>query len=368
MTGNTFGKIFRVTTFGESHQEAIGVVIDGIPAGIELDLEKIKEDLERRKPGKSPLTSPREEEDEIEVLSGIFQGKTTGSPIAIIVRNKAFDSKPYEERKLKPRPGHADLAYWLKYGFYDYRGGGRASGRETVARVIAGSIAKQLLAFKGIEILSHTLQIGKVRIEKQPSFDEIRENSRNNEVGCADPKKAKEMEKEILKAKAENDSVGGIIEVIALNVPPGLGEPVFDKLDANLAKALMSIPAVKAVEIGSGFKLAEMKGSEANDQFYIAEDGKIKTHTNHAGGILGGISTGMPIIARLAIKPTSSIGKEQFTVNLKNFTQEKISITGKHDPCIVPRVLVVAEAMMAITLLDHLLLVEGFEKWKERRN
>ena len=353
MPGNTFGRAFRVTTFGESHGKAVGVIVDGCPAMLELSEADIQRELDRRKPGQSAVTTPRREEDRVEILSGIFEGKTTGAPIAMVVYNREYDSSAYEELRFKPRPGHADLTYFLKYGHRDHRGGGRASGRETLARVAAGAIAKKLLGTRGVEILAHTVEIARVRAG-EVSLEDIRKNPEKNSVRCADPAKARKMEEKILAVKQEGDSVGGVVEVMALNVPPGLGEPVFDKLDADIAKALMSIGAVKGVEIGSGFAAARRRGSENNDEFYV-EGGKIRSRSNNAGGVLGGISTGMPIVARVAVKPTSSIAKEQRTVDLRTLAETTISVKGRHDPCIVPRVVPVCEAMLALTLADHAL-------------
>jgi chorismate synthase len=353
MPGNIFGQAFRVTTFGESHGLAVGVVVDGCPPGLELSVEDIQAELDRRRPGQSELSTPRKEEDRVEVLSGVFEGKTTGAPIAMMVRNLDVDSAAYLEIRHKPRPNHADLTYALKYGHYDWRGGGRASGRETVGRVAAGAIAKKLLSTLGVEVLGHVVEVHGVKA-KPVSVAEIRSNVEKNPVRCADLEAAELMRKEILKAKKRGDSVGGVVELLALNVPLGLGEPVFDKLDADIAKALMSIGAVKGVEIGAGFEASRKLGSENNDPIAL-RDGRIVTLTNNSGGILGGISNGMPIVARAAVKPTSSIALEQRTVDLEKMEETTIRVKGRHDPCIVPRVLPVCEAMLAITLADHAL-------------
>ncbi len=333
MISNTFGKAFKITTFGESHGKAVGVVIDGVKPGLGLSEEIVQKELDRRRPGYSELTSARKESDKAEILSGVFEGKTIGTPICIIVKNR--DAKPEEYEKLKNvfRPSHADFTFLKKYGIRDYRGGGRASARETVARVAAGAIAKEILKQKGIKITGFVKEV----------------------MG-----QTENMEKIILKAKEEGDSVGGIVEIRAENVPPGLGDPVFEKLDANLAKALMSIGAVKGVEIGAGFKLARMKGSQANDEFLTGG----KTKTNNSGGIQGGISNGMPIVARIAVKPTSSIAKEQETVDVHG-NKVKLSIKGRHDPCICQRIVPVAEAMVALVLIDHLMVQEGIKGDKE---
>lgn len=356
MSGNSFGRMFRITTFGESHGQAVGVVVDGVPAGLELSEKDVQVELDRRRPGTSRMVTPRAEPDKVEILSGVFRGKTLGTPIAMVVKNVAFEDEPYEVIKDLPRPGHADLTYWLKYGHVDYRGGGRASGRETVSRVAAGAIAKKILKSVGIDVLAHVVEIAGIGVDPDKlTLDEIR-SADKNPIRCADRSAAEKMIKAIKKAQEEGDSVGGIVEVIALGVPGGLGVTVFDKLDADIAKALMSIGAVKGVEIGAGFRLAKMKGSKASDQFTIdPKTKKIVAITNNAGGILGGISTGMPIIARIAVKPTSSISKPQTTVNLKTMKEVTVRVKGKHDPCICPRIVPVAEAMLALVLADHML-------------
>jgi chorismate synthase len=323
MSGNTIGKVFKVTTFGESHSKTVGAIIEGCPPGIKISLKEIQKELDRRRPGKD-LTSPRKEPDKLEVISGFKNGKTTGKKIKLQVKNVDIRREDYSNILHIPRPGHADLTYFLKYGKIP-SGGGRASGRETVGRVLAGAVAKQILNREDITIKGRIIEI-----YGEKNFKDV-----------------------ILTAKKEKDAVGGVIEVVAEGVPPGLGEPVFDKLDADLAKALMSIGAVKGVEIGSGFKCARMKSSEHNDPIII-DKGKLKTKTNNAGGILGGISNGMPIICRIAVKPTSSIEKEQDSVDLRTMQPTKIRVKGRHDPCICLRIIPVAEAMVAITLLDHL--------------
>jgi chorismate synthase len=317
--------VFRITTFGESHGDVVGVVIEGIPRGLTISHSKIQHELDRRRPGRDPTVSQRQEPDILEVVSGIVNGKTVGGKIKLQVQNKDARSSDYNEIVHKPRPGHADLTYFQKYGRIS-PGGGRSSARETVGRVLAGAVAKQVLSRDGIRIHAKILEIYGKRTDH---------------------------DKAIFKAKAEKDSVGGLVEIIATGVPPGLGEPVFDRLDAELAKALMSIGAVKGVEIGAGFGSTRMKGSEHNDPIEIKK-GKIRTRTNNAGGILGGISNGMPIICRIAVKPTSSIGLEQDTVDLDTMRPSKLTVKGRHDPCICMRIVPVAEAMVAITLLDHL--------------
>jgi chorismate synthase len=358
---NTFGKSFSITTYGESHGNAVGCVIDGCPSGLNIKKEDIQKELDRRKPGQSPLTTPRAEEDTVEILSGIFEDKTLGTPISMIIRNKDADSSKYFKIQDTPRPGHADLAWREKFGNVDFRGGGRSSARETAARVAGGAVAKKLLEKFGIEIIAYAVSVRNVEVSREEienqfsdmrEINEIRKIIESNPVRCILPEKAKLMENLILDAKSRGDSVGGVIEVRAFGVPPGIGEPVFDKINSDLAKALMSIPAIKGVEIGAGFELTRMLGSESNDEFII-ENGKIKTATNNCGGILGGMSNGMPIIARIAVKPTASIPRKQKTVNIKTMKPAEIAVEGRHDPCIIPRAVPVAEAMTALVLADH---------------
>lgn len=368
MAGSSFGKIFRVTTWGESHGEAMGVVVDGCPAMLELSEADIQYELDRRRPGVSEITTERNEADVVKILSGVFESRTLGTPISMLIWNRDVDSSPYEPLKDIARPGQADFSYQQKYGIRDYRGGGRASGRETVARVAAGAIAKKVLAGQdqgqsqnqnhnhnhncAIRIAGHVVEIGGIRAREMRVL-EIMRNAESNAVRCADLEAAKQMERLIKEIKEEGDSVGGIVEVIALGVPAGLGEPVFDKLDAELAKALMSIGAVKGVEIGVGFEAAKLKGSEMNDEFYI-DAGRIRMRTNNAGGLLGGISTGAPIICRIAVKPTPSISKPQRSVDMQKMEDVALEIKGRHDSCICPRIVPVAEAMVALVLVDHL--------------
>jgi len=353
MSGNTFGTLFRITTWGESHGPAVGVVVDGCPAGLLLDESDIQKELNRRRPGQSGITTPRKEEDRAQILSGVFSGKTTGAPISILVQNKDVDSSKYEALRTTPRPGHADLTYELKYGSRDWRGGGRSSARETIGRVAAGAIAKNILGMNGIEVLGHVVELGGIRA-KTVDVEQVRENTEKNPVRCADPDAALQMEAMIHAARSDSDSVGGIVEVIGLGVPAGVGEPVFDKLNAELAKGLMSIGAVKGVEIGLGFKSSLIKGSQMNDPIGFCE-GKPKPLTNNAGGILGGISNGEPVVCRIAVKPTPSISKEQHTVDLVTFKDTRIKITGRHDPSIPPRIVPVAEAMVALVLVDMMM-------------
>ena len=349
--GNSLGKLFTITSFGESHGRCIGIIIDGCPAGLAITEEALQRELDKRKPGIGVMVTKRAEEDKVEVLSGIFNGATTGAPVCLLIWNKDIDSSEYEKARFLPRPGHADYTAFMKYGgFNDFRGGGRFSGRITASLVMAGALAKKLLNLVGIEVLAHTIAIGGINATPR-TFEEIREKVDRNPVRCADPEAAEEMVRVIEKAKEDGDSVGGIIEGVALNVPVGLGEPVFDNLDGDLAKALFAIPAVKGVEFGSGFSAAVKRGSENNDLFII-RDNKIVTTTNNAGGILGGISNGMPIVVRVAVKPTSSIAKSQETVNMRSMEGTSLTIKGRHDACIVPRAVVVVEAMIAVTLCD----------------
>lgn len=351
MSGSILGNIFKISTWGESHGKAIGVVVDGCPAGLELSESDIQPFLNRRKPGQSPFSTPRNEADQVEILSGIFEGKTTGTPISMIVYNKTQKSKDYSEIANCYRPGHADYTFDAKYGFRDYRGGGRSSGRETIARVAAGAIAIKILNQLGIRFLTYTKSIGPVQINpKHFDADEIFRNL----LYMPDCEAAKQASDYVLKMRGENNSVGGCVEAKITGVPAGLGDTVFEKLDANLAKAVMSIGAVKAVEIGDGTMVSTMLGSEDNDGFTLDEQQEIITTSNHAGGILGGMSDGADIILRATFKPTPSIFSPQQTVTTQK-EKTTIAIKGRHDPIVVPRAVVVVEAMAAITILDALL-------------
>jgi chorismate synthase len=359
MPGNTFGQLFKITTAGESHGPANIVIIDGLPGGISLSEKDLEVDLQRRRPGQSKLTTQRQEMDIPEFLSGIFDGKTTGMPLTIRIVNSDQRSRDYEDIKSKYRPGHADFTYDKKYGVRDYRGGGRASARETVTRVAAGAVAKKMLAFFGekIQIVGYTKQVGDI-IASIPKPEKVRLTAvESNEVRCPEPKTAKKMIRLIETVRKEGDSIGGIAEIVASYVPAGLGEPVFDKLKADLGKALLSLPAVLGVEFGLGFASAFARGSVANDVFKKSGN-RIVTKTNNHGGILGGISSGMPIIIRCAVKPASSILKKQNTVS-KSGAKTSIEVKGRHDPCLLPRFIPVAEAMVAITLADHYLRMRG---------
>jgi chorismate synthase len=348
---NSLGKLFTVTSFGESHGRCVGVVVDGCPTGLAITEADIQWELDRRKPGGSIATTERREADKVEIISGVFNGLATGAPVCLLVWNQDVASGDYDKTRFLPRPGQADYTAFMKYGgFNDYRGGGRFSGRITATMVMAGAIARKVLDVLGIEVLAHTLAIGGITAEPK-GLAEIRENRAKNPLWCADPKAAQEMMKAISAVKEEGDSLGGVIEGVALNLPVGLGEPIFATLDGELARAMLAIPAVKGVEFGSGFSAAAKRGSENNDPFTL-KGGKIVTVTNNAGGILGGLSSGMPIVLRVAIKPTPSISKSQPTVNVRDMEPATVMVKGRHDVCIVPRAVAVVEAMMAVTLCD----------------
>lgn len=355
MGANSIGKEFVITCFGESHGRCVGAIIDGCPAGLPLTEEDIQKDLDKRLPPNREIVSARREKDIVEILSGTYEGFTTGAPICALVWNKQVISGDYDSIKDKPRPGHADYPARIKYmGFNDYRGGGRFSGRITVAFVIAGAVAKKLLDVFGVEVLAYTTAIGNVELRVALSLGDVRENTYANSVRCPDPDVAEEMEETILSAKKEGDSVGGIVECVAFNLPVGVGEPIFDSLDADIAKMLFDIPAVKGVEFGVGFEAAKMKGSENNDPYVMCDD-EIELLNNNAGGVLGGLSSGMPLVVRVAVKPTSSISKEQKTVDLSKMEETTIQVQGRHDPCIVPKAVPVVEASVAIVLVDQLI-------------
>ena len=350
MAGNTFGKVFRVTTWGESHGSALGAVIDGCPPGLELDVSDIQKDLEKRRPGKGGGASPRKEPDQVEILSGVFEGLTTGTPISLIIYNKDARSGAYDHLQHLFRPGHGDLTYLKKYGIRDHRGGGRASARETAARVAAGAVARKVLAENDISVIAYTVALGDVTTSKRNMKD-----INKNRLYCPDLEAAARMEELIESVRKRGDSLGGIVEIRSTGCPVGLGEPVFDKLDAVLAQALMSIGAVKGVEIGAGFRAAELLGSENNDA--LTQKGY---RTNNAGGILAGISNGDAIIARVAVKPIPSISIEQDTLNL-DYEPVKIRVGGRHDISAIPRIVPVCEAMVCLTLADHLLRQKAVE-------
>lgn len=357
MANNTFGSLFTITTWGESHGGAVGVVIDGCPPNIAISQKEIQKELDRRRPGQSKIATPRDESDTVEILSGVFEGKTTGTPISLLVWNKDADSSKYEKLKNTFRPSHADFTYEKKYGIRNWAGGGRASARETIGRVAAGAIAKKILKkCCKTEIIAyvkqvHDIEMRSIKTDYNPS--ELHKKIESNIVRCPDQKIAKKMIAHIEKIKKQGDSVGGVIETIAINIPIGLGSPVFDKLDACLAHAMLSIPATKGFEIGSGFAGSQMKGSQHNDIF-IKKGTKIITKTNHSGGIQGGISNGMPIVFRTAFKPTASIFKKQQTVDTKG-KKVTIKMEGRHDPCVLPRAVPIVEAMTALVLVDEYL-------------
>ena len=344
MAGNTFGVLFKVTTFGESHGAGIGVVIDGCPPGLPLASEDFSAEMARRRPGHREHDSARKEEDQVQILSGVFEGLTTGAPICLFIPNNDADSRPYDSLALMFRPGHGDYAYFKKYGHFDYRGGGRYSARETAARVAAGVVAQKILAAEGILVTGYTIEIGGIKAD---TID--LQYAKTDPLGCPDPLASTQMVEKLQEAKEQGDSLGGVVELRVTHCPPGLGDPVFDKLDADLAKALFSVGTIKGVEIGAGFKVAISRGSENNDP--ITPTGFA---SNNAGGILAGISTGQEIILKVAVKPIPSIRKEQDTID-RTGKPCKISVRGRHDVCAIPRIIPVLEAMVRIVLTDHLL-------------
>jgi chorismate synthase len=351
---NSLGALFRITSFGESHGKCVGVVIDGCPSGLALSEDDVQPELNRRRPGQSQITTKRHEEDKVELLSGVFNGYTTGAPICMLIWNQDVDSSKYELFRHVPRPGHADFTACKKYGgFNDYRGGGIFSGRITASFVMAGAIARKLLRdVLKIDIVAYTTEVGGITAEKIEDVSLIKENVEKTPIRTADLEIAEKMIELIVQTEKEGDSVGGIVECTVTNVPVGLGAPVFSSLESDISKAIFSIPAVKGIEFGAGFRSARLKGSENNDAFQIME-GKIVTKTNNSGGILGGISNGMPITFRVAIKPAPSIRKKQDSVNILKKKETTIQIEGRHDPCLVPRVVPVVESMTAIVLVDH---------------
>jgi chorismate synthase len=349
---NTYGKQFRITTFGESHGAGIGVVIDGCPAGLHLDLDFIQHELDRRKPGQSKITTQRKEKDEFQILSGIFEGKTTGTPLTLMIWNEDAKSKDYAHIAEQFRPSHADYTYQEKYGIRDYRGGGRSSARETAARVASGAVAKLLLQPLGVQVYAYVSQVGKLKLEK--SYQELDLNvTEDNIVRCPDPAVAEQMIALIDETRKNGDSIGGIVTGVIKGVPAGWGEPVFDKLHAELGKAMLSINAVKGFEYGSGFGGVQLYGSQHNDAFYT-EEGRIKTRTNHSGGIQGGISNGADIYFSVAFKPVATLMRDQESINTKGETVT-VSGKGRHDPCVVPRAVPIVEAMSALVLADFYL-------------
>lgn len=351
MAGNTFGELFRVTTAGVSHGPGYVVIIDGCPPGLPLGVDDLLPDLRRRRPGQSKLVTQRQEEDVPEIWSGVFEGRTDGTPIGILFRNADQRSGDYSEIKDKYRPGHADFTFDAKFGLRDYRGGGRSSARETMCRVAAGAVAKKLLAQHGVRIVGYVKQVGPVIADIADPAQVTLEQVEANPVRCPDPAKAAEMIALIEEVRKDRDSIGGICELAAVGVPPGLGEPVFDKLKADIAKALLSLPAVMGFEYGAGFGVATLRGSQNNDAF-VNRGGRIGTETNRHGGMLGGISSGEPIVCRVAIKPTSSLPQPQRTVTSAGEPTEIVT-KGRHDPCLLPRFVPMGEAMLALVLVDH---------------
>jgi len=361
LSSSSIGKRLVLTSFGESHGSCVGAVLDGCPTGLDLQEKDIQKMLDVRRPGQSVITTQRKEGDEVEILSGVFRGHTTGAPITMIIWNKDHDSRVYDSLKTKLRPGHSDFPAMIKYKkLNDYRGGGRFSGRLTATHVMGGAIARKLLKVTlGIETHSYTIQIGKTRMTKTPSAKMLK-SIYSNDVRCPDTTSARKMKSSILAARKKGDSLGGIIESVTTNLPVGIGEPIFDSIESDISKAIFSIPSVKGVEFGSGFEGSSSFGSQNND-LYIMKKGKIITKTNNAGGILGGLSTGMPIIMRVAFKPASSISKKQSTIDIKTKKPTILKVEGRHDPCVVPRAPPVVDSMVSLTLAD-LALQGGFIK------
>lgn len=364
MLGNTFGRVFRVTAAGESYGPALQIIVDGVPPGVPLTDADIQRDLDRRRPGQSAITSPRQEKDRVQIVAGVMEGYTTGAPVGMIIYNvdtKPFHVKQYAKVMERVRPGHADYTFHIKYGrFRDWRGAGRSSGRETACRVAAGAVAKKILAREGIQVVAYTVELAGIRARPDLTWDEIINNTETNAARCPDVETSELMIQKTLEIARQGDTVGGIVEVIARGVPAGLGEPVFDKLSASLAHAMMSIGAVRGIEFGDGFEEARRRGSENNDIPYYDEQGKVRFRTNHCGGMLGGISTGEDIVFRIAVKPTSTISIDQPTINVIKKQNETLAAETRRDPTIVPRVVPVAEAMTAIVLVDHLMMWNGY--------
>ncbi|HZY94386.1 MAG TPA: chorismate synthase [Candidatus Bathyarchaeia archaeon] len=357
MWSNTFGKAFAVTCFGESHGPGVGATVDGCPAGLPLTVEDVQQALDLRMPLEKEVVSTRREPDTVEIFSGLFQNHTTGAPITLHIRNKDAKSSDYDQLKDVVRPGHADYPAKVKYGgFSDYRGGGRLSGRMTATFVAVGAIGRKVLSQFGVEVLAYTRAIGDVRLETSPNPDDARKVTYENSMRCPDSVAAEKMREVVLSARADGDSVGGVVECTALNLPVGVGEPLFDALDSELAKILFGIPAVKGVEFGAGFQSSRLRGSENNDQ-YVVKEGKVVTLTNNSGGVLGGMSTGMPLLLRVAFKPPSSIARSQRTVNMSRMEEASLAVKGRHDPCVVPKAVPVVQAMVSLGLVD--LMIRG---------
>jgi chorismate synthase len=352
--GNTFGRLFRVSTWGESHGPGIGVVVDGCPPRLPFDLAGVQQALDRRRPGQSRITTQRREADQVELLSGVQEGLTLGTPIAMLIRNADARGRDYEEMREKFRPSHADYTYQVKYGIRAVEGGGRSSARETAARVAAGAVAEFLLAREGMEVCAWVQQVGTLRADVDPG-GVTRAQVDANPVRCPDPAAAQAMFERIDAARRDGDSLGGVVQAVARGVPPGLGQPVFDRLEADLAKAMLGLPAAKGFEVGSGFAGAAMTGSQHNDPFYRDAGGRVRTRSNHSGGVQGGISNGEQILFRVAFKPTATILREQETID-RHGNATTIKARGRHDPCVLPRAVPIVEAMTALVLADHLLL------------
>jgi chorismate synthase len=371
MVGGLIGERFACMSFGESHGKCVGMIVDGCPAGLQLDEGDIQSLLDLRKPGQTIITTQRKEADKVEILSGVFNGFTTGAPICMLIWNREHDSSSYESVVTRPRPGHSDYPATVKYaGFSDYRGGGRFSGRLTATFVMAGAIAKKLLYHTlGIETIAYTVQIGQIRAN-DIDLEDARKNRYTNDTRCPDLDAARQMREAILRTRKEGDSLGGVIECICTGLPVGLGEPIFSSLEADISKAVFSIPAVKAIEFGSGFLGSEKKGSENNDSFII-KNGKIVTKTNNAGGILGGLSNGMPIRMRIGFKPASSISVTQRTLDISTLSEVDLNVSGRHDPCVVPRAPPVVESIVSVIIADHALrsglIGTVLEKWPRKR-
>ena len=375
MLGNSYGRVFRVTTCGESYGDALVTIVDGVPPGLALTDEIVQVELDKRRPGQSELDSPRKETDRVHIFAGMRDGHTSGAPLGMIVYNvdrQDIHVKQYRDVKDVIRPGHAEYTFFIKYGkFADWCGAGRASGRETVGRVAAGAIAKHILQKEGIEVIGYIKESHGIRA-RDMSFEEIKANYRKNEINCPDLEAAEKMIKKVLEIKETGDTCGGIVEVIAKGVPAGLGEPVFDKLTACISHGLMSIGAVRGVEFGAGFQAAKMRGSEYNDLPYLDEKGRVRFRTNNCGGFLGGITNGEDIVVRIAVKPTSTLSIEQPTINMATMREETLAAITRRDATICPRIYPVAESMVAITILDHLMMVKGMDgvarienKWKD---
>lgn len=365
MIGDTFGRLFRVTTCGESYGEGLAIIVDGVPPGLPLSREDVQEELDRRRPGTSAIDSPRQETDQVQLIAGLMEGVTTGAPVGMVIYNvdrHDIHVQQYRDVKDLMRPGHAEYTYFTKYGEYnDWCGAGRASGRETAGRVAAGAVAKKILGREGIEVVGYVKEAAGIG-SRPLTLDEIKENRDSNALRCPDLEAAEKMIARIIEIRDEGDTAGGVIEIIAHGVPPGLGEPVFDKLDGSLARALMSIGAVKGVEIGAGFAAARMTGSVNNDIPYI-QDGKVRFKTNNSGGILGGISNGDDIVCRIAVKPTPTISIDQQTIDMAKMEETILSAITRRDATICGRLVAVADAMVAITLVDHLMMARGYDSF-----